>query len=110
MRHEASTIAKGCSTVSHAQLTDRIQELDSRYSDINQRSLEWQERCEEALAAMQDFQKKVDKFVEWLEGEEKRLEVHRQTKKPIGSIQTELENFYVSELHVHVHVHVHVYM
>ena len=73
-----------------------MDELDSRYTDINQRSLERQERCEEALAAMQAFQKKVDAFVKWLEEEEKRLEVHKADKKPIGTIQSELENFYVS--------------
>ena len=49
---------------------------------------------------MQAFQKKVDAFVSWLEVEEKRLEEHKQTKKPIGIIQSELENFYVS-LHVY---------
>ena len=45
---------------------------------------------------MQAFQKKVDAFERWLEEEEKRLEVHKKTKKPIGIIQSELESFYVS--------------
>ena len=38
----------------------------------------------------------VDSFVSWLEAEEKKLEVHIKTKKPIGIIQSELESFYVS--------------
>ena len=33
--------------------------------------------------------------MKWLEGEEKKLELHVQTKKPIGIIQSELETFYV---------------
>ena len=101
LRNEATTIAKSCSTESLSQLTERVDKLNSCYNDINQRSLERQERCEEALAAMQAFQKKVDAFVQWLEEEEKRLEVHKKTKKPIGIIQSELESFYVSILHIY---------
>ena len=41
----------------------------------------------------------VDVFVSWLEGEEKKLELHKQTKKPIGIIQSELETFYVRKFH-----------
>ena len=41
------------------------------------------------------FYFQVDAFVSWLEGEEKKLELHIQTKKPIGIIQSELETFYV---------------
>ena len=99
LQNEAKLVAENCSAESLTQLTDRVNDLDSRYTDINQRSLERQERCEEALAAMQAFQKRVDAFVSWLEVEEKRLEEHKNTKKPIGIIQSELENFYVS-LHV----------
>ena len=91
-------VAENCSTESLTQLTERIDKLDSHYADINQQSLERQERCEEALAAMQAFQKKVDPFVSWLQSEEKKLEEHKKTKKPIGIIQSELENFYVSFL------------
>ena len=99
LRIEAKAVAENCSAESLTQLTGRVNELDSRYTDMNQCLLERQERCEEALAAMQAFQKKVDAFVSWLEVEEKKLEDHKQTKKPIGTIQSELENFYVS-LHV----------
>ena len=45
---------------------------------------------------MQAFHKKMDAFVSWLVVEEKKLEEHKQTKKPIGIIQSELENSYVS--------------
>ena len=59
LHKEAHTVAKDCSPESLAQLTERISTLESHYSDVNQHSLERQERCEEALAAMQAFQKKV---------------------------------------------------
>ena len=59
LHKEAQSVAEDCSPESLAQLTERVTTLDSRYSDVNQRSLERGERCEEALAAMQAFQKKV---------------------------------------------------
>ena len=48
------------------------------------------------MSAMQDFQKKVDEFVKWLEGIEKVLEEMKATKKPIGTVQLQLDEFYVS--------------
>ena len=96
LQNEAQSFTTTCSTASLSNLKEQVDNLDARYVDLNQRSLERQERCEEALAAMQAFQKKVDAFVSWLEGEEKKLEAHKAEKKPIGTILSELDNFYVS--------------
>ena len=63
---------------------------------LSQNSAERQELCEEALSAMQEFQKKVDCFTDWLEKMEINLEAEKENKKPIGTVQLQLDEFYVS--------------
>ncbi len=72
--------------------------MDARFSTLSQESVERLELCEEALSACQDFQKKVDSFVQWLEIIEKSLTDMKDVKKPIGTIQLQLDEFYVRAL------------
>ena len=81
---------------SGSDIQNRYGDLESWFMELCQQSVERRELCEEALSAMQDFQKKVDKFTLWLEEMERSLADKRAEKKPVGSIQTELEEFYVS--------------
>jgi len=89
-------IIKECCEGSGDEIRNRSREIQSRFDALSQSSLESQELCEEATSAMQKFQTEFDSFVHWLEGMEGKLAERRKTKYPIGTVQNELEEHYVS--------------
>ncbi len=93
---EATHLLNDCRDNSEATVSAKSKEIEARFSSLSLESVERLELCEEALSACQDFQKEVDSFVEWLEKVEKILTDMKETKKPIGTIQLQLDDFYVS--------------
>ncbi len=95
---ESTNLLKECQDNSGADVFTKSKEMDTRFATLSQESVERLELCEEALSACQDFQKKVDSFVQWLETVEKSLADMKDTKKPIGTIQLQSDDFYVRAL------------
>lgn len=93
---EAMNVLKDCLKGSGQEISNKSKDLEQRFDVLSQSSAERQELCEEALSAMQEFQKKVDSFTQWLEKVEKALETEKENKKPIGTVQLQLDEFYVS--------------
>ena len=62
------------------------------------------EQCEQAKAGMQKFLKEVKKFEEWVEQVEARLEKKKEVKRPIGTVQTEINEHYVSLVQRYIHI------
>lgn len=92
---EAASLLKGTLESSGTDITSKSEDIDARFVSLSQSSAERLEQCEEALSAMQEFQGKVNNFLKWLERVEKSLTDITATKKPIGSIQLQLDDFYV---------------
>ncbi len=110
---EVNRLLDECHDSSDATISAKSKELEDRFSTLSLESVERLELCEEALSACQDFQTKVDSFVKWLEKMEKNLADMKETKKPIGTVQLQLDDFYVSHISIfrvshnegYVHVH-----
>ena len=62
------------------------------------------EQCEQAKAGMLKFLKEVKKFEEWVEQVEARLEKKKEVKRPIGTVQTEINEHYVSLVQRYIHI------
>ena len=124
---EAMNIIRACLEGSGGAVQAEARKLQERFDALSQRIVEQRELCEEATAAMQEFHGPYDRFCLWLSAEEEKLEAVKRTRKekPLGNIQCELEDFFVSSggggggrarpLHTYrctscVYVHVHVYM
>ena len=88
------------------------EQLRKQFVDFSERLLEQRERCEEAVAAMQQFQVEYDTFDQWLCEVKDKQKQWTEKKAPIGVIGGELEEYYVSEhcCHVSMHVWLHVLM
>ena len=69
---------------------------ERRYMRLCEETAERKERCEEATAALQTYMEPINKFDEWLEKMEKMLEERKKEKQPISTLQTVLEEHYVS--------------
>ena len=97
LHSRAMNIIKTCCEGSGDEILHRSQELQSRFDALSQLTLESQELCDEATSAMQDFQAEFNLFCRWLEEVEGKLAKRRKVKYPVGTVQTELEEHYVSD-------------
>ena len=78
------------------ELLAKAQQLQTQCADFSERLLEQRERCEEAVAAMQEFQSKYDTFDSWLCEANDKHKLWTEKRAPIGVIGSELEEYYVS--------------
>lgn len=81
------------------------EQLRKQFVDFSERLLEQRERCEEAVAAMQQFQMEYDTFDKWMCEVQDKQKQWTERKAPIGVIGGELEEYYVSTCVLHVGVH-----
>lgn len=94
---------------SRARALEQVSEQEHRYSTLCDDTAERRERCEEATAALQALLEKVKSFEEWLEKMEEALEQRKKEKRPIGTLQTVLEEHYVRIMCLFVSVCLFVY-
>ncbi len=81
---------------SGTRLLERASDQECRYRELSEETTERRERCEEATAALQTLMDRLGRFQAWLGTVEAALEERRKEKKPIGTLQTVLEEHYVS--------------
>ena len=95
---EAMNIIKMCREGSGEAIQVKARELQNRFDELSLSIAEQRELCEEATAAMQEFHGPYDRFCLWLSAEEEKAEEVRRTRKdkPLGNIQCELDEFFVS--------------
>ena len=86
----------------------KAEQLRKQFVDFLERLLEQRERCEEAVAAMQQFQMEYDTFDKWLCEVQDKQRQWTEKKAPIGVIGGELEEYYVSVVVTRVCVHVQI--
>ena len=85
-----------CCDGSGDEILNHSRQLQARFDALSQSSLESQELCEEATSALQELQTEFDSFVRCLERMGGKLAERRKIKYPIGTIQNELDEHYVS--------------
>eukprot|EP00731_Ephydatia_muelleri_P022154 Em0014g745a len=76
------------------ELVPKAEQLRKQFVDFLERLLEQRERCEEAVAAMQQFQMEYDTFDKWLCEVQDKQRQWTEKKAPIGVIGGELEEYY----------------
>ena len=91
----ASDLVAGCESHSGTKVLDRVSDRETRYMYLCDVVEERKEMCEEAISALQGLTKKIGVFEEWLGKMEEALEKRKKEKRPIGTLQTELEEHYV---------------
>ncbi len=117
----ASDLVAGCEAQSGARVLARVEERERRYVYLCEEVEERKEKCEEAISLLQVLMKKVSwkknllflkkncvvtriidydviqvkAFEEWLGKMEEALKKRKKEKRPIGTLQTELEEHYV---------------
>ena len=96
LQSKAMSIISACCKGSGDEIVSRCTELESRFDTFSQMSLEYQEQCDETKSAMQAFQTKFDSFSHWLEGVEGKLAEKKRSKFPISTVQSQLDEHYVS--------------
>ena len=96
VQKEADNLKGLCGSDSESKLQDHVQDQERRYNTMFEDTEERVERCEEAIAGMQKLMVEVKKFEEWLKKMEEALKKKCEEKKPIGTLQTEIDEHYVS--------------
>ncbi len=86
-----------CGAESEARIREQVAEMERRFNSMFEDTEERIERCEMAKAAMQKLLKEIKKFEEWVGEMEETLKKRAAVKKPIGTVQTELDEHFVSE-------------
>lgn len=82
---------------SRARILTWASDHEHRYTCLCEDTAERKERCEEAMAALQTYMEPLNRFDEWLGKMEEALEQRRKKEKqPISTLQTVLEEHYVS--------------
>ena len=91
-------IIKMCPEGPGEAIQQKAHELQNRFEKLSLSITEQRELCEEATAAMQEFCAPYDRFCLWLSAKEEKVEEVRRTRKdkPLGNIQCELDEFFVS--------------
>ena len=85
------------------ELSTKADQLRKQFVDFSERLVEQRERCEEAVAAMQQLQKEYDTFGQSLCAASNKHKLWTERRAPIGVIGSELEEYYVSnKIHIHV--------
>lgn len=96
IQERASALLESFEADSRTKILDLVSDYERRYGSLCDETAEQRERCEEATAALQSLMEKVKKFEEWLEKMEEALEQKKKEKHPIGTLQTVLDEHYVS--------------
>ena len=78
------------------ELSAKADQLRKQFVDFSERLVEQRERCEEAVAAMQQLQKEYDTFGQSLCEASNKHKLWTERRAPIGVIGSELEEYYVS--------------
>lgn len=96
IQERATAFLEGFEAGSKTKVLDWVSEYEDRYASLCNETAEQKERCEEATAALQRLMEKVEKFEEWVGKMEEALEQRKKEKRPIGTLQTVLDEHYVS--------------
>ena len=96
MQDHAHSLAEDFEATSHSKIMAWVSDFNQRYASLGEGVAERRERCEEATAALQDLMGRIGKFEAWLERMEAALEERKKEKRPIGTLQTVLDEHYVS--------------
>ena len=96
MQEQAQALAEDFEPTSHSRIMEWVSDHRQRYAVLCEGTAERRERCEEATAALQDLMGKINGFEEWLGKMEDALEEKKKEKRPIGTLQTVLDEHYVS--------------
>lgn len=95
VRKEAENLRGLCGTDSESKIQDLVCEQEKRYNSMFEDTEERKEKCEQAMADMQKLMVKVKKFEGWVEEVNAVLEKRKAEMKPIGTLQTVLDEHYV---------------
>ena len=95
VQKEANSLRGLCGADSESKIQDQVSDQESRYNAMFEDTEERRERCEQAMAEMQKLLVEVKTFEAWVEKVGKILEKRREEKRPIGTLQTELDEHYV---------------
>jgi len=85
-----------CGAESEARIRQQGVEMERRFHSMFEETEEKIEQCEQAMAGMQQLLKDVKKFEEWVGQVEAGLAKRKEVKRPIGTLQTEIDEHYVS--------------
>ena len=100
---EVDKIRGLCGAESEAQIRQQVSELEQRFNAMFEDTEERIECCEQAKAGLQKLLKEIRKFEEWVDQMEEVLEKKKQVKRPIGTLQTEMDEHYVSGDSMHIY-------
>ena len=95
-QEQATALADECESGSGTKILDQVSDHEQRYASVCEETAERMERCEEATAALQELVQKIGAFEKWVGEVKETLEEKKKEKRPIGTLQTELDEHYVS--------------
>lgn len=96
VRGRATDLLNDFDSGSSPKIMDWVSGYEGRYSTLCEETVERRERCEDATAALQTLMAKVQDFEEWVGQMEEALAQRKKEKRPIGTLQTVLDEHYVS--------------
>ena len=94
--HEVKKLCGLCGAESRAWIRQQMAEMEGRFKSMFEETEKKIKQCEQAKAGMQKLLKEVKKFEEWVEQVEAAFEKRKEVKRPIGTVQTEIDEHYVS--------------
>ena len=94
-QEQAQSLCNDCESGSGTKIQDRASDHEKRYTYLCEETAERKEICEEAISNLQALLGKIKVFEDWLTGVEETLEERKKEKRPIGTLQTELDEHYV---------------
>ena len=94
--HEMKKLCGQYGVESEARIMQQVVKMEGRFNSMFEEMEKKIKQCEQAKAGMQKLLKEVKKFEEWVEQAEAGLEKRKEVKRPIGAVQTEIDEHYVS--------------